>query len=88
LPALNLGTRDGASVQEVITAVEGVMGRAVPITYGARRHGDPPILIADASRARELLGWTPRRSTLEQMVGSAWEWRRRFPDGYGTNTRG
>jgi UDP-glucose 4-epimerase len=38
------------------------------------------VLIADASRAKQELGWTPRRSSLQEMIASAWEWRQRFPD--------
>ncbi len=79
----NLGTTSGASVADVIAAVEAVTGKEVPRTYHGRRAGDPPILIADASRARELLGWKPARSTMDQMVGSAWDWMQRNPDGYG-----
>lgn len=80
---MNLGTTNGASVAEVIAAVEKVTDREVPRVYRDRRAGDPPILVADATRARELLGWTPRRSMLDQMIGSAWDWMQRFPDGYG-----
>ncbi len=82
LGAINLGTRDGASVQDVIEAVERVTGNSVPVVYGDRRAGDPAILIADASRALALLGWEPKRSTLDDMVASAWAWRQRFPNGY------
>ena len=82
LGAINLGARSGASVREVLDAVKRVTGREVPVTIAGRRPGDPAVLIADATRARELLGWTPRRSTLDQMIGSAWAWRQRFPHGY------
>ncbi len=79
----NLGTTSGASVAQVIDAVEAVTDRQVPRNYHDRRAGDPAILIADATRARELLGWSPKRSTLDQMIGSAWDWMERNPDGYG-----
>jgi UDP-glucose 4-epimerase len=82
LGAINLGTRGGASVREVLDAVERVTGRPVPIHYAGRRPGDPAILVADASRAETVLGWQPRRSNLDEMVSSAWNWRRRFPRGY------
>ena len=78
----NLGTTNGASVAEVIAAVGAVTDRAVPHTVKGRRAGDPPVLLADASRARDLLGWTPSRSTLDQMIGSAWDWMERNPHGY------
>lgn len=79
----NLGTTNGASVAEVIATVEAVTDKEVPRSYHDRRAGDPPILVADASRARALLDWTPARSTLEQMIGSAWDWMQRNPEGYG-----
>jgi len=83
LGAVNLGTRDGASVREVLQAVERITGMAVPVTDAPRRAGDPAKLVADAGRARSLLGWDPRRSTLEELIRSAWQWRRRHPGGYG-----
>ena len=64
-------------------AAEAVVGRPIPHTVGPRRAGDPPVLVASNALAGELLGWTPRRSTLEAMIGSAWAWRRAHPDGYG-----
>jgi UDP-glucose 4-epimerase len=82
LRAINLGTRGGASVREVLDAVERVTGMPVPSHYAERRPGDPAILVADASRAETVLGWRPHRSSLDEMVGSAWSWRQRFPRGY------
>ena len=82
LGAMNLGTRGGASVREVLDAVERVTGTAVPVVYSGRRPGDPANLVADSTKVREVLGWEPRQSTLEEMVSSAWSWRRRFPRGY------
>lgn len=83
LGAMNLGTRDGASVREVLQAVERCTGMTVPVREAPRRPGDPAKLVADATRAREVLGWIPRRSTLDEMIGSAWSWRERHPEGYG-----
>jgi len=68
----NLGSGRGFSVREVIAAVERVVGRPVPRVEGPRRAGDPPELVAAVDRAREVLGWEPARSTLDQMIGSAW----------------
>jgi UDP-glucose 4-epimerase len=83
-PALvcNLGTSNGFSVREVLTAVAGVVGGPVPHTVGPRRAGDPPVLVASNARARDVLGWRPGRSTLEAMIGSAWAWRTAHPGGY------
>jgi UDP-glucose 4-epimerase len=49
---------------------------------GVRRAGDPPVLVASSERAGEVLGWTPAHPSLDDMVGSAWAWRQRHPDGY------
>jgi UDP-glucose-4-epimerase GalE len=83
LGALNLGTTDGFSVKQIVEAVERVTGRRLLVDYVERRQGDPPALIAESRLGRDLLGWEPRRSTLDQMVGSAWSWYQRHPDGYG-----
>jgi UDP-glucose 4-epimerase len=79
----NLGTSSGFSVREVLAAAGAVTGGPIPHSVGPRRAGDPPVLVASNTRARDVLGWTPRRSTLEEMIGSAWAWRRAHPDGYG-----
>ena len=79
----NLGSGGGFSVREVLAAAEGVVGRPVPHAVGPRRAGDPPVLVAAVGRAAEVLGWRPRRSTLDEMIGSAWTWRRAHPNGYG-----
>jgi UDP-glucose 4-epimerase len=80
--ALNLGSAAGFSVRQVIAAAEQVVGRAIPAESGPRRAGDPPILVAANDRARDVLGWTPRRGSLDEMIGSAWTWRQRHPAGY------
>jgi UDP-glucose 4-epimerase len=73
LLALNLGSGRGSGVREVIAEVQRVLGRRLEVTEGPRRGGDPPALVAKIDRAREVLGWTPARSTLEEMIGSAWQ---------------
>jgi UDP-arabinose 4-epimerase len=72
--ALNLGTGRGYSVQEVISAVSAHAGRPVPARRSARRAGDPPALVADPARARQVLEWVPHHSTMEQIVATAWRW--------------
>lgn len=72
--ALNLGNGNGFSVREIIDCVERVTGRQVPVKMGPRRDGDPAVLIADASAAREKLGWTPAYAELETIVETAWQW--------------
>ena len=77
--ALNLGNGDGFSVREVLAAAEAATGRPVPHAIGPRRAGDPPALVADAGRAREVLGWEPAHPDLGEIVASAWAWRRAHP---------
>lgn len=73
--AMNLGTSRGYSVREVIAAVERCSGgRKVPFRDAPRRQGDPPSLVADASRAGKVLGWQPRFSDIDTIVQSAWNW--------------
>jgi UDP-glucose 4-epimerase len=83
LLACNLGTASGFSVREVLASAATVVGHAVPHHVGPRRAGDPPVLVASNDRARALLRWAPRRSSLEEMIGSAWAWHRANPAGYG-----
>jgi UDP-glucose 4-epimerase len=80
--ALNLGSAAGSSVLEVIAAAERVVGRPIETELGPRRAGDPPVLVAANARALDVLGWAPRRGSLDEMVGSAWAWRQSHPDGY------
>jgi UDP-arabinose 4-epimerase len=75
--AFNLGTGNGCSVREVIAAVERIGGRAVPHREAARRPGDPPELVADPALARARLGWQPRHSDLDTIIGTALAWETR-----------
>jgi len=70
---VNLGTGQGSSVKEVITAVEQVTGMKVPYRIVQRRAGDPPALVADPAAAQKLLGWKAKR-TLKDNVSTAWKW--------------
>ena len=80
---LNLGTGTGFSVLEVIETARRVTSRDVPHQVGPRRAGDPPRLVADASRARGVLGWSPKHAALDTIVSSAWGWMQAHPGGYG-----
>lgn len=79
---LNLGTGHGASVQEVIDLCREITGRPIPARTVARREGDPPQLVADASAAKRELGWQARYS-IREIIESAWAWHREHPNGYG-----
>jgi UDP-glucose-4-epimerase GalE len=72
----NLGTGTGYSVRQIIRAVEKIGGVRVLVEYGPRREGDAPALVADSSRARELLGWVPKYSSLQTIVRTAWQWHK------------
>jgi len=77
----NLGNGKGVSNRQVVTAVEAVTGQSLGLKIGPRRPGDPPILVASADKAHDKLGWRPRLG-LEEMIESAWAWRRTHPAGY------
>ena len=75
--AINLGTGQGLSVRQLIAAAERITGRPVPVKIVPRRPGDPAVLVADASRAAERLGWQPRHSSMDEILGSALAWMQR-----------
>jgi UDP-glucose 4-epimerase len=75
---LNCGYGRGASVREVIRAVSRVVGRELPAVESPRRPGDPPALIADATRIRSEFGWRPKHDDLHEVIATAYEWERRL----------
>jgi UDP-glucose 4-epimerase len=79
----NLGNGAGYSVLDVVRAVERVSGLTVPLRMGARRAGDPAVLVASSALIRAELGWTPQHPDLADIVRTAYEWRRAHPHGYG-----
>ena len=81
--AYNLGTGRPHSVREVIDTIERVTGRPVPWTLGPRRPGDAAVLYAAPHKAHAELHWTPQHAELEAIVGTAWNWHRTHPNGYG-----
>ncbi len=80
--AYNLGNGRPVSVREVVTAVERVTGRAVPVDAAPRRPGDPAILYASSERIRRELGWAPAYEAIDVIVETALRWRERHPRGY------
>ncbi len=70
----NLGTGTGFSVREVIDRAEAITGKKAPVVEGLRRPGDCTKLVSGSTRAVTELGWSPERSTLDQMIGDAWRW--------------
>ena len=81
--AVNLGTGSGRSVREVIEVARRVTGRPIRANEQPRRPGDPPALVAAVDRAREVLGWQARQSSLDEIIQSAWRWHQAHPNGYG-----
>jgi UDP-glucose 4-epimerase len=82
----NVGTGQGYSVQDIIDSVGRVAGHAVPTIDAPRRAGDPAILVAAATRLREITGWTPSFTALDDCVRTAFTWREKHPNGYRTET--
>lgn len=74
---LNLGVGRGYSVKQVIKVVEEVTGKKLKVKESPRRKGDPPVLVADPSRAKELLGWEPENGIYD-IVESAWIWHKKL----------
>ncbi len=80
--AFNVGTTSGYSNLQVVQVAERVTGRKVPHRLSPRRPGDPAVLVASNEKLRRMLGWEPKHSSLEEIIQSAWDWRKKFPYGY------
>lgn len=76
--ALNLGTGKGYSVSEVITHAERITGKKLPLVMEKANAGDPPILVADSTLAKEMLLWSPRYSDLSTIIETAWHWCEKY----------
>ena len=79
---VNLGTGNGFSVREVVECCREVTGFDIKEVMGDRRAGDPPRLVADATKAKQLLGWEPEYQTVKPIVETAWNWHKHHPHGY------
>jgi UDP-glucose 4-epimerase len=75
---MNCGYGHGASVREVIASIERVTGQRLPVKESSRRAGDPPWLVADARKIKQVLGWTPEHDDLDEIVRTALAWERRI----------
>ena len=73
---LNLGTGEGTSVKEIIEAAERVIGTKLNVKYADRRPGDPAVLIASSKKARELLGWKPLYTNIDDIIQTTWNLER------------
>lgn len=78
----NVGNSRGYSNLEVVQTAERITGRRIPSKLSPRRLGDPAVLIASNEKLKRTLGWEASHSSLEEIIQSAWDWRRKFPRGY------
>lgn len=70
----NLGNCTGNSVLEVIKAAKEVTGKEIPVAFGERRQGDPPVLVGSAKKAERVLSWKPQYGEIETILEHAWKW--------------
>jgi len=75
---LNLGNGNGYSVKKIIETAHSVTGKEIKSREGARREGDPAVLIGDATQAMKLLGWKPRYGDLKKIIETAWQWHKKL----------
>jgi len=80
--AFNVGNSRGYSNLEVVQTAERITGRKIPHKLSPRRPGDPAVLVASNEKLKRSLGWVATHSSLEEILQSAWDWRRKFPRGY------
>lgn len=78
----NLGNGVGFTVNEVIEKAKQVTKLPIKVEQGARRAGDPAVLIASSEKAKEVLGWKPKYDSLETIIETAWNWHKNHPDGF------
>lgn len=78
----NLGNGVGFSVKEVIETARKVTGHPIPAVVSSRRAGDPAVLIASSTKAKEILGWTPKHDSLEEIIATSWKWHKHHPNGF------
>lgn len=80
--AFNLGSSTGFSNLEIVEAARRVTGKEIPLEMAERRPGDPDSLIAESSKARQVLGWKPQFDNIEKIIETAWAWHSSHPHGY------
>ncbi|MBV7276969.1 UDP-glucose 4-epimerase GalE [Clostridiaceae bacterium UIB06] len=78
----NLGNGSGFSVKEMIDAARKVAGHEIPAEIEERRAGDPAVLVAASKKARKILGWAPKYTNVEDIIGSAWKFHSTHRDGF------
>lgn len=78
----NLGSNQGFSVLEIIETARNITGHSIPEKIVARRAGDPAKLIASSEKAKQILGWSPKRTNIDLIIEDAWSWHQSHPNGY------
>lgn len=78
----NLGSSKGFSVKEIVEAVRSVTDHPIPAKIEGRRAGDPSTLIASSEKAKQVLGWIPKRTSIREIIQNAWSWHQSHPNGY------
>lgn len=78
----NIGNGHGFSVQQVLETASRITAKKINYRTAPRRPGDPAVLVASSERIRKELGWEPRFSSLDEIIRTAWNWKREFPNGY------
>ncbi len=78
----NLGSGEGYSIYEMIQAAKNVTGEDIAYEVTDRRAGDPAVLIASNQKAKDILGWSPKFTAVEDIIKSAWKFHKKFPEGF------
>lgn len=78
----NLGSSQGFSVKEIVETAKAVTGRTIPVEIGERRAGDPSTLIASSQKAHQILGWEPKKTSVDKIIEDAWNWHVNHQNGY------
>ncbi|WP_265455723.1 UDP-glucose 4-epimerase GalE [Enterococcus sp. HY326] len=78
----NLGSNNGYSVKEMLEAARKVTSKEIPAKISPRRAGDPSALVASSEKAKEILGWQPKYTSVEDIIATAWNWHVSHPKGY------
>ncbi|RBQ22543.1 ADP-L-glycero-D-manno-heptose-6-epimerase [Candidatus Methanobinarius endosymbioticus] len=73
----NIGNGNGFSVKEVIDVCERITGEKINQNISKRREGDPPILVADSKKAKNMLNWDINLSDLAKIIETAWNWHKK-----------
>ena len=76
--AFNLGNGRGFSIYEIIKSCEKITNKKIPFSIKNKRQGDPPLLVADNTKANRILNWEPSYKTIDSIIRTAWQWHLNF----------